>query len=191
MQKLYAYVDESGQDDSSEFFIVVAVIAEGDQELIRRQLDQIERAAGTHHKKWHKLRSKNRMQYLQMVLEQKIAAGGVYIAHYKKPIPFFFPMTSLLEKAIKAYATGQYQANIYVDGIDKLKAKELTNALRASGISLHLVQGRRDESEPLIRLADMWAGCIRSASLDHNDAENILKKAKKREYLKDVTQEPS
>ena len=89
------------------------------------------------------------------------------------------------------YATERYQANIYVDGIDQLKAQELTNALRASGISLHLVQSRRDESEPLIRLADMWAGCMRSAFLNHKDAQYMLKKAQKQQYLIDLTQEPS
>ena len=99
-QKIYVYVDESGQDDSSKFFIVAAVIAEGDQEMLRQQLERIEHTAGTRHKKWHKLRSENRLRYLRMVVDEEIASGGVYIAHYKKPIPFFFPLFSLLEKAI-------------------------------------------------------------------------------------------
>ena len=51
----------------------------------------------------------------------------------------------------------------FVDGIDRQKASELTNALRVRGVSLEKVRSRRDESEPIIRLADMWAGCIRAA----------------------------
>ncbi len=80
----------------------------------------------------------------------------------------------VLEKAIKRAMQGAYIASIYVDGIDRQKAKELTNVLRASGIPLRMVKSKRDESEPLIRLADMWAGCIRSDLLQHKDAQDIL-----------------
>lgn len=186
-QKLYVYVDESGQDYTSEFFVVVAVVSVKDQEEVRKQLVIIEQIAGTNRKKWHKLRYNHRMRYLILVLERKIVAGDVYAAYYKKPIPYFFPIITVLEKAIKQATQGDYHANIYVDGIDRQKAKELTNALRASGISLRMVKSRRDESEPLIRLADMWAGCIRSALLRHKDAQDILKRAKKEEYLRELT----
>lgn len=189
MQKLYCYVDESGQDDASEVFVVVAVVIEGDQQSIRERLERIELAAGTHHKKWHKVRHKNRMTYLASVLEQKIVARSVYVAHYRKPIPFFFPMIVLLEKAIKQTAKDAYRVNVYVDGIDDQKGKELTNALRASKISLRLVKSRRDESEPLIRLADMWAGCVRSAFLKNEEAKTLVRKAKEERYLKDITEE--
>lgn len=189
MQKLYCYVDESGQDAASEVFVVAAVITEGDQQAIREQLDRIERNAGTNRKKWHKVRHENRMRYLTLVLEQKIAAGNVYIAHYKKPIPFFFPIIALLEKAIKQAAKETHRASVYVDGIDDQKAKELTNALRASKISLRLVKSRRDESEPLIRLADMWAGCIRNSFLGKKDTKALFKKAQESGYLQDITAE--
>ena len=77
MKKLYCYVDETGQDPTSEFFIVVTVIIEEEPELIRQKLERLERVAGTNRKKWHKVRNKNRMRYLTMVLEQKVAAGRV------------------------------------------------------------------------------------------------------------------
>ena len=63
---------------------------------------------------------------------------------------------------------------------------ELTNALRATGISLRMVKGCRDESEPIIRLADMWAGCIRSALFGHKDAQDIVKRAKEESYLREL-----
>ncbi len=61
-----------------------------------------------------------------------------------------------------AKAKGQYKTKVYVDGIDRKKAKELTNAQRVESISLGLVKMRRDESELLIRLADRWVGCVRA-----------------------------
>jgi hypothetical protein len=87
-------------------------------------------------------------------------------------------MLEVLEKAIKAKAAGQpYVARIFVDGIDRKKAAELTNALRHRGVSLEPVRSRRDESEPLIRLADMWAGCIRAALEGLPDESAILDRA--------------
>jgi hypothetical protein len=186
-QRLYAYLDESGQDASSEYFVVVAVVTDAEQDRIRKELEAIEEEAQTHSLKWHKTSHTRRMRYLSLVLERSIASGTVYAAHFKKPIPFFFPMLEVLEKAIKRAAHRNYRASIYVDGIDRYKAVQLTNALRASGISLTMVRGRRDESEPLIRLADMWAGCIRSALLDHKDTHDLLLKARRERYLTDLT----
>ena len=39
IQKLYCYVDETGQDKGSDFFIVVAVVSEKEQALLRDQLN--------------------------------------------------------------------------------------------------------------------------------------------------------
>jgi hypothetical protein len=187
MQKLYCYVDESGQDSTSNHFVVVAVVSVQDQEIVREKLDDIEDIAKTNKLKWHKTRNDRRMRYLALALERRIASGDVYSARYHKPIPYFFPLVDLIEKAIKEAAREPYRANVYIDGIDKRKARALTNALRASGISLRLVKSRRDESEPLIRLADMWAGCIRSALLKHKDAQAIVKRAKAEGYLIELT----
>ena len=63
---------------------------------------------------------------------------------------------------------------------------ELTNTLRATGISLRMVKGCRDEAEPIIRLADMWAGCIRSALLGRKDAQDVMERAKKESYLREL-----
>lgn len=186
MQKLYCYVDESGQDAGSEFFVVVAVISSGDQEMIRAQLLQAEEVAQTKHLKWHKTAHLRRIQYLSFVMEKHIARGNVYAAHYQKPIPYFFPMLEVLKQAIQSTAQKSYLANVYVDGIDRYKAKQLTNALRISGISLRIVKSKRDESEPIIRLADMWAGCIRSALLKHQDTQELLNRAKHAGYLRDI-----
>lgn len=187
MQKLCCYVDETGQDAGSEFFVVVAIVSSGNQEMIRAQLLEVEEAAQTKHLKWHKTSHRRRMQYLSLILDKHIAKGNVYAAHYRKPLPYFFPMLEVLKQAIKSTAQKHYRANVYVDGIDRYKAKQLTNALRVSGVSLRIVKNRRDESEPLIRLADMWAGCIRSALLKHPDTQELLKRAKHEGYLHDVS----
>jgi phage gp36-like protein len=186
MRKLYVYVDESGQDPKSEIFVVVAVVSDKDQDMLRKQLLEIERFAGTGKRKWHKSRPDRRFKYLQSVLEKKVGKGEVYFGRYKKPLPYFLPVLETIECSITAKVQKDYRATVYIDGIDKKKAVELTNALRLRGIRLGLVRSRRDESEPLIRLADMWAGCIRGASLGKKKEKDFLLKAKKKQCLIDV-----
>lgn len=176
-QKLYCYVDEAGQDPASSAFIVVAVVSAQEQEKLRQTLLKIEHEAGTGHRKWHKSRPGRRLGYLDMVLEKNVGRGEVFYGSYPKPLPYFFPFLEVLEHAIKVKAAKPYIAQVFVDGIDHKKAVELTNALRLCGISLELVRSRRDESEPLIRLADMWAGCIRSALIGGTEEQAFLKNA--------------
>ncbi len=186
LQKIYCYVDETGQDVGSEFFIVVAIINDKDQNSLREDLLKIESQAKIGQRKWHKTQSERNAQYLQLVLEKEIGKGEVYFGRYKKPIPYFLPMLETLEKAIQDKVKGNYKAVVYVDGIDRKKAAELTSALRVRKIKLELVRSARDESEPLIRMADRWAGCIRAAFLGRKEEQEIFNKAKKKNYLQKV-----
>jgi hypothetical protein len=181
--KLYCYVDETGQDAASTVFVVVAVVSAEEQDGLRRALMKIEEDAGTGSRKWHKSRSERRLRYLALVLDRHIASGDVFFGCYEKPLPYFFPFIEILERAIRAKGLTSYTARVFVDGIDRQKARELTNALRLRGVSLERVKGRRDESEPVIRLADMWAGCIRAALRGSSDEAVILDSALHRQYL--------
>ena len=188
IQKLYCYVDESGQDIASKVFVVVAVVSDKEQNKLRQNLEEIEKIAKTGHRKWHKSCSDRRMKYLKLVVERKIGKGEVYYGTYTKPLPYFLPILDLLERAINQKAVDYYHAKIYIDGIDRKKATEMTNALRIRNISLESVKSRRDESEPIIRLSDMWAGCIRVVLKD-NDPKmcEFLKNAEAKCYIEDLT----
>lgn len=186
MQKIYCYVDETGQDIGSDFFIVVAIASDKQQELLREQLLKIEALSKIGRRKWHKSHPDKKEQYLQLVLEKGIGKGEIYFGHFKKPLPYFLPILETIEKAILDKTKGNYKVIVYIDGIDKKKSAELTNALRLRGIKLELIRSARDESEPLIRLADRWAGCIRAAFLNKKTEKEILEKAKSREYLREI-----
>jgi hypothetical protein len=186
MQKIYCYVDETGQDIKSEFFIVVAVVNDEDQNLLRKNLYEIESLTKIGKRKWHKSSFDRKKQYLNLLIKKAICKGDIYFGHYKKPIPYFLPILEVLEKAILDKTKENYKAIVYVDGIDKKKANELTNALRVRKIKLGLVKSRRDESEPLIRLADRWAGCIRASFLQNKEYKDILERAKNKKFIKEV-----
>lgn len=187
MRKLYCYVDETGQDAGSEIFIVAAIVSLKEQGLLRGNLLEIETLSKVGKRKWRKSRSERKIEYLRLVIEKRIGKDEVYFGAYRKPLPYFLPMLETLEKAIKHKVKKDYKAIVYVDGIDRKKAAQLTNALRIRGIKLELVKSRRDESEPLIRLADRWAGCIRAALSGRKEEITILKDAKDKRCLKEVS----
>ena len=130
MQKLYCYLDESGQDSKSEFFIVTAVVSAENQDLLRKKLIEIEFKAKIGRRKWHKSQLERKIKYLRLLLKQELTKGDVYYGYFKKPLPYFLPILETLEKSIKDKAKEDYRAIIYIDGIDRKKARELTNALR-------------------------------------------------------------
>jgi len=185
-QKLFCYVDETGQDDRSEYFFVVAVVSEREQDALKGSLIRLEQQTKVGSKKWHKLRSPAREHFLELALNAQLAAGEVFFGRYEKPLPFFQPMVETLSKAILLLAAEDYQAVVYVDGIDRKKARELTAALRENGIKTQQVRSARDESEPLIRLADRWAGCIRGRFEGNEAAETLVIRAIEISYLIEV-----
>src|ERR1051326_5471824 len=138
-QKLYCYVDETGQDTASNVFIVVAVLSDRDQDKMRAALIAIEERAGVRYSKWHNSKPERRLRYIELVLERKLGQEEVFFASYPKPLPYLLPTIEVLERAIKTKAAPAYTARVFVDGIDRKKAAELTNALRLHGISLEMV----------------------------------------------------
>ena len=191
MKKLYCYVDESGQDAASEVFVVVAVISLRDQGIFRQQCLTIEHEVGTGNRKWHKTRPERRLEYLEWILKRGVGKGGVFFGCFQKPLPYFLPLLETIEQAVANSAESDYQATVYIDGIDQKKAAEMTNALRLRGVRLRQVRSRKDEAEPLIRLADMWAGCVRAALLGRTTEKSLLARAMKQGYLKAMTKNPS
>jgi len=185
-QKIYCYVDETGQDVGSLFYIVTALVSASEQYQLRAQLLKIEENSRVLRGKWHKTKAERNCAYLEEVLQSGVGKGEVYFVRYEKPVHYFTPMVSLLERALKENIKGYYQTIVYIDGIDKKNAKAVTNALRGCKIHVQAVRGVRDESEPLIRLVDRWAGCIRKA-YEHSKVERaIYEMAKKQKYLKMV-----
>ncbi len=162
------------------------MVSEDEQNQLRQQIIDAEQGSGVGIRKWHDASHDRRIKFLRIVLNRGIGRGDLFYGSYKKPIPYFLPMLDLVAKAIKIKAKRESKTKVYVDGIDRKKSKELTNALRVEGISLGMVKMRRDESEPLIRLADRWAGCVRAAIEEKPEAKALIKRATEEEYLREI-----
>ena len=126
-QKLYCYVDETGQDTASNVFIVVAVLSDRDQENLRAALIAIEQQAGVGRSKWHDAKPARRLRYIELALERKVGQEEVFFGSYPKPLPYLLPMIEVLERAIKAKAGPSYTARVFVDGIYVLDRTTIVN----------------------------------------------------------------
>lgn len=104
MQKLYCYLDETGQDASSDIFVVVAVVSAKEQDPLRQAIMDIENLAGTGRRKWHKSRSPRRLRYLTLAFERNLGREEIFFGSYPKPLPYFFPLLEVLEDAIRIKA---------------------------------------------------------------------------------------
>ena len=88
-QKLYAYVDESGQDTLGELFLVSVVVTGEAREGVRKQLGTSERVRGKQAKTWGKARRTERAAYLQSVFQLSELRGCIYYAHYHDTAPMW------------------------------------------------------------------------------------------------------
>lgn len=185
-QKLYCYVDETGQDVGSKVFIVVAVIITSNIDLVRGRLQELEKSTKIGKIKWHKSDYRYRLAFMEEFLRQDNKDLRVYFLKVNKPVFYYLPTVEILQRAIALNNTPNTQAIICIDGLDKFSGKKYTNALRTKTLRVKLAKGARDESEALIRLADRWAGCIRMALLGNEQCKALMAKAEKQGVLKEV-----
>ena len=81
--KLYAYVDETGQDTSGQLFIVAVVIVRGDGDPLRQALREVERDSRKLDKKWTKSRPAQREAYMTRYPEPEPLHGSLYYALHR------------------------------------------------------------------------------------------------------------
>jgi len=186
MQKLYCYVDETGQDAGSKLFIVAAVIVTANINAVRERLEKLEKETGINIVKWHKAAYQYRIRFIEEFLRQDNTDLRIYFLTVKKPVFYWLPTVEILQRSIPPNSSSGMQAIVCVDGLDKISAKKITNALRTKILKIKLAKGVRDESEACIRLADRWVGCIRMALAGNEQCKILVNRAEKRDVLKEV-----
>ena len=163
MKKIYCYVDETGQDTQGRLFIVCVVILELDKkESFSERLITIEQNSGKGISKWNKTQRHRRERYIQGLLQEKASAYCVYYSSYENSTSYTDLTILATAKAIHRAVQQPYIATIIVDGLQKNRRYQFAAGLRGLHIAVRKVRGARDESDPWIRLADAYAGMIRS-----------------------------
>lgn len=189
-QKLYCYIDETGQDVGSDFFITVAIVSEKDQHAFRNDLSVIEQKTKIFKRKWYRAGYHQRLDFMTRILENEGKFCCCFYIVRKKPVNFFLSWLEIVEKALFFVAAENYSAQVCVDGIDNKKAQQLTSALRSKGIKLSFVKTAQDERDSCIRLADRVVGLIRTAKEQGGEYLKLLSKAENLEFIKQIKTTP-
>ncbi len=162
LQKLYCYVDETGQDTQGKFFIVAIIIAQEDRNLLVELVEGMEQSTGKKATKWQKTAKPIKQRYIEQVLQTKHFHGKLFYAHYENTTAYQELTVLTLAAAIhKVTRQEKYKASVFIDGLPKSQIAVVSASLRKIGIRTEKVRGARDESHALIRLADALAGFIR------------------------------
>jgi hypothetical protein len=184
--KLYAYVDESGQDTLGKLFLVSVVVTGEARDGLRKKLRKIERASGKQAKKWRKARLAERVVYLQSVFQLSELRGCIYYARYHDTRAYVDLMILSTAKALHAQGAELPQATVIVDGLSRPERPRFAAGLRKLRIRVHKVRGARDQSDELIRLADAIAGGIRDSLEGDAIMRPLFAQAERRGVVREV-----
>jgi len=181
-QKLYCYVDETGQDTLGNLYIVVTVVVGQERDILNDFLGEAEAKSGKTRRKWTKSRDrdKERHKYIELALIPKHLKGKIFYKIYNDTKFYEDLMVLVIGRAINIYTQtrniNDYRATIVIDGLQDRVQKRVTKSLRQLGVKMKKVVGGRDESSPLLRLADNLAGMIRESEENRKDYKKIVNK---------------
>jgi hypothetical protein len=186
-QKIYAYVDESGQDTLGEVFFVSVVITGAERDLLRKHLQDIELNSGKREKKWTRSTPLQRASYLRAVFGLPEFRGRLYYSHYQDTKTYLDLTIFSTAKALNDFVRHKpYSAVVTVDGLGKTERYRFAAGLRKLNISIRKVRGVKDESDEFIRLADALAGFARDGLSKGDKLQELFQKAKNTEALREV-----
>ena len=181
MQKLYAYVDESGQDTKGRMFVVGVVVLEKEYDQILKELHQIEEKSRKRVKKWNKAPYNYRKAYFEGITKSNAFRNSLFFETFTNSNKYIEMTSYATAKAIlKKVVDNDYSATIFIDGFRKREVEIFIQGLRDLHIRRHKVRGvRNEESESFILLADALCGLIRDADGGDEWATFELNKMKK------------
>jgi hypothetical protein len=175
-QKIYAFVDESGQETKGALFLVSVVVADHEYDHINDLLIEIEEQSGKRLRKWSKARFGYRLAYIEAVIEQPLFRGLILFSRHANSQAYFDLTVETTARAIH-HKNKEALATVVVDGLRGRDVNRFKTRLRGSGVNVRKVRGARDESEPIVRLADAVAGFVRDFLEGQAYAAKLYEKA--------------
>lgn len=186
-QKLYCYIDETGQDTRGSLFIVSVIVTAEEREPLRQALERIERLAKKGRRKWTDSREQNRMEYMREVLTTPACKGKLMYAVYRDTTDYLGRTVLAVAHAIPAYTESDYEATVFVDGLPKSQTRLFGSMLRRFRIRTKKVRGvRKEQADALMRLADALCGFIRAAVSGESAFSSLLDRGKAAGYVREV-----
>lgn len=185
--KLYCYVDETGQDTQGELFIVSVVITGTERDRAIELCEAIEQASGKGRVKWVKARYDRRLAYIRLVLREPAFQGNLYFVIHQDAKDYLSLTIQTIAGVILAHAQQPYKVTILIDGLPHSRRREVGSRLRRLGIRTRKVRGvRKDEHDALIRLADALCGFVRAAIEGQEPMKALFEQGKRTGYLEEI-----
>jgi len=189
MQKLYCYVDETGQDTQGDLFLVALVIVEKEREHVRKILRQIEERSGKTSRKWTHTTRKQKEAYLKEILGMNVFQGKIFYQQFSHTTKYLSCIVEAIVRGIIRTAPREYRAVILIDGLGRHERRIVGRGLRVRHIRTEKIRGLRDESDEFIRVADAVAGFIRDALEGQAYAKAVYAKALQEKLIEPLSNE--
>lgn len=186
MQKLYCYVDESGQDTKGKIFLVFVIILDKEREEIKKKLEEIEEKSGKRTRKWYKTNNERRLNYIEKIIISDFLKGKIFYSKYENTKAYIDLAVLTVAKAILKNAKDSYKATILVDGLKKTERHYFTYGLKKLKIKVRKVRGIKDENDPFIRLADAICGFIRDSLGENLKFKDLSKDALNKKIIENI-----
>ncbi len=127
--KLYAYVDETGQDTRGQLFIVSVVVIRGERDPLQQALQGIERSSRKHDKKWTKSRPAEREAYMRSILSLDALHGSLYYALHRNTSDYVNLTIQSTAQAVLNHIEPPDQATVLVDGLARSERRRFAQGL--------------------------------------------------------------
>ncbi len=179
--RLYAYIDESGQDTLGRLFVVGAVVIDREQrDSIREQLEALEGRSRKGRVKWHRARHAYRQAYVSDLSNVTRLSGSIFLSRFARTRRYHEATAEATARAIRAKAEGTYRVRVVVDGLTGGERRRFIGVLRGLDIRPDDVRGGREQSDAFLRLADALCGLVRDADDGQSWAIQALERLQRR-----------
>ena len=184
-KKLYAYIDESGQDTKGFIFIVSILVLEDELDKICEELELIEFESKKKNTKWNKSHHEFRKLYVESILEAEKLKGKIFFEIFSDTKKYIELTSFATAKAIlKKIGNKEYRVTVFVDGLKKKEIEIFSRGLRDLKIKTRKIRGvKKDENNAFIRLVDAICGLIRDSEGGNAWAKKITQKMIKKKYI--------
>lgn len=183
-KKIYAYIDESGQDTAELLFVVSILVLEKEIDIISGKLMEIEENSKKKNIKWNKSRHEFRKEYIEEIANLEILKGKIFFDIFEDTKEYIELTSTATAKAILRKSGENYKATVFVDGLKKKEIEVFTKGLRDLKIKTRKIRGiKKDENNIFIRLVDAVCGLIRDAKGESDWAKGILKNLKDKKII--------
>jgi hypothetical protein len=184
VQKLYCYVDETGQDTIGRLFLVAIVLKEIEHlEILEDKLLKIEMVSGKKQAKWKKLSKVIKRKYFEELLKIKELKSSIFYSIYKDTKEYSSLTSLSIAKAVLAKSSTDYNVTVIIDGLKDKERDAVRVELKKLKIKYNKIRGMKDEQSAFLRLADAMAGFLREVYEEKEFALNFMSKFKEVRFV--------